>query len=46
MVFYFLYSEAQLKSEILSDYSYLMKQDDFLPRTDIPLEDIFKSLFW
>ncbi|WVZ65929.1 hypothetical protein U9M48_015215 [Paspalum notatum var. saurae] len=21
-------------------------QDDFLPRTDIPLEDIFKSLFW
>jgi len=21
-------------------------QDDFLPRTDIPLEDIFESLFW
>ncbi|KAK6121707.1 hypothetical protein DH2020_044575 [Rehmannia glutinosa] len=24
----------------------LLKQDDFLPRTATPLEDIFKSLFW
>lgn len=24
----------------------ILKQDDFLPRTATPLEDIFKSLFW
>lgn len=23
-----------------------LNQDDFLPRTATPLEDIFKSLFW
>ena len=25
---------------------FTLKQDDFLPRTATPLEDIFKSLFW
>lgn len=24
----------------------ILNQDDFLPRTATPLEDIFKSLFW
>lgn len=29
-----------------SNMGFILKQDDFLPRTATPLEDIFKSLFW
>lgn len=29
-----------------SDGDFSIDQDDFLPRTATPLEDIFKSLFW
>jgi hypothetical protein len=33
-------------SNLLILFGYLLVQDDFLPRTATPLEDIFKSIFW
>jgi len=34
------------ESDALKFTTVYLDQDDFLPRTATPLEDIFKSLFW
>lgn len=38
--------ETIMFSELTRLYWLLLLQDDFLPRTPTPLEDIFKSVFW
>lgn len=47
VTFYFFKVEISFGLE--TNYRYLgcgLLQDDFLPRTPTPLEDIFRSIFW